>query len=397
MITFRKEKSILVLIYKSEQVSNEWVYHEFDERRTIHLKNTFTLSEDCLFGVSIKQPTDIEQPVEFKVATKVDDYYKFSKDVLFIENNLFIHKDITLDLKTFVAATNISIFSRIDKIANEDVYVGGDAEASIPAIDFYSLVKNFPNTYELRKYAFARVCSVIRTYIDTKSDEEEKYHKYMNKKVSTIGKDLRGYFSDVEVYKYEELYKKLKTMLENEITYNENQWQDEIIQIILLLYPKYLHVFKEAPVKDTYSNKDRKIDLLLVDATGNTDLIEIKRPFNKCIVSNSTYRDNYIPLRDLSGTVMQVEKYIFYLNKWGKRGEEFLTKRYKNELPSDFSIKITNPNGIIIMGRDNKLSRKQKQDFEVIKRKYKHVIDIITYDDLLNRLRLMIEQWKKIT
>jgi hypothetical protein len=28
---------------------------------------------------------------------------------------------------------------------------------------------------------------------------------------------------------------------------------------------------------------------------------------------------------------MQIEKYIFYLNKWGKKGEEKLTAHYKND------------------------------------------------------------------
>jgi hypothetical protein len=36
------------------------------------------------------------------------------------------------------------------------------------------------------------------------------------------------------------------------------------------------------------------------------------------------------------------------------------------------------------MGRTVGLSEEQIQDFEVIKRKYKNVIDIITYDDLIS-------------
>ncbi len=91
---------------------------------------------------------------------------------------------------------------------------------------------------------------------------------------------------------------------------------------------------------------------------------------------------------------MQIEKYVFYLNKWGRAGEDSLTEKYKSELPEDFSIKITNPGGVIIMGRDNNLSDEQRQDFEVVKRKYKNVIDIITYDDLLRRLEFIIEQLK---
>jgi hypothetical protein len=83
------------------------------------------------------------------------------------------------------------------------------------------------------------------------------------------------------------------------------------------------------------------------------------------------------------------------LNKWGRKGEEKLTEKYKEQLAENFKIKITNPGGIIIMGRKKGLTDEQLQDFEVIKRKYKNVIDIITYDDLIERLEFTIEQWSK--
>lgn len=70
-------------------------------------------------------------------------------------------------------------------------------------------------------------------------------------------------------------------MLESKNSYSENQWQEEILQIILLLYPKYFLVFKEAPIKAGYDKekniRDEKfIDILLVDSDGNIDIIEIK-------------------------------------------------------------------------------------------------------------------------
>ena len=46
------------------------------------------------------------------------------------------------------------------------------------------------------------------------------------------------------------------------------------------------------------------------------------------------------------------------------------------------------------MGREKGLSTEQLQDFEIVKRKYKNVVDIITYDDLLNRLGCIINQLK---
>ena len=91
---------------------------------------------------------------------------------------------------------------------------------------------------------------------------------------------------------------------------------------------------------------------------------------------------------------MQIEKYIYHLNKSGQSGENKLTSKYKAKIPSDFKIKITNPSGIIIMGRDISLTPDQKEDFEIVKRKYKNVIDIITYDDLLRRLGFIIAAWQ---
>ena len=93
---------------------------------------------------------------------------------------------------------------------------------------------------------------------------------------------------------------------------------------------------------------------------------------------------------------MQIEKYIYYLNKTGIAGERRLTEKYKEQLPENLEIKITNPNGMIIMGRDTNLTKEQLSDFEIIKRKYKNVIDIFTYDDLLRRMKIMIEQLRRL-
>ena len=90
---------------------------------------------------------------------------------------------------------------------------------------------------------------------------------------------------------------------------------------------------------------------------------------------------------------MQVEKYLFYLNKWGHKGEVELSKKYKDTLPNGLKIKITNPSGIIIMGRENDLTDEQLWDFEIIKRQYKNVIDILTYDELISRLKRIINKY----
>jgi hypothetical protein len=92
---------------------------------------------------------------------------------------------------------------------------------------------------------------------------------------------------------------------------------------------------------------------------------------------------------------MQVEKYIYYLNHAGKNKENDIKTKLieKNRNLSGLDIKIRSPHGIIIMGRDDGLSADQLADFEVVKRKYKNIADIVTYNELIRRLELLIKRF----
>ncbi|WP_445611848.1 Shedu immune nuclease family protein [Hafnia alvei] len=331
----------------------------------------------------------------FKIGHKIGDYYKINNEVFSLQHDFYIHKDIDVDRKFFVSERNISISNKIDNLIDSDCYIGGDQENNIPHLDYIKLIKKFPNTLELNKYAAARVSSIISSSIKLKKDNETNYQKYLNKKESMHGESLLSIFSDIELHKFQIMLAKLTNMLNDEVKYNETTWQKEILEILLLLYPKYVCVFTEAPVQDFYKSKIREIDYLLVDSSGNVDIVEIKKPFDKSIVTTGTYRDNHIPMRELSGSVMQIEKYIFHLNKSGSNGERVLNEKYKDKLPDGMTIKITNPSAFIISGRSNNLTPDQIQDFEIIRRKYKNLIDIITYDDLIERLKLIISSFQK--
>jgi hypothetical protein len=398
MIRFLKHAEALVLVYEPDD-GLEWIHRRLDEKGFIYLKRTFTLRKTDIFdGITEDfDEYDLESVIRFKIAELSGDYYSFDKDILSVAFNLYIHASVELVFRSFVSEKNISIFSKVNELGVGDIWIGGDHPDAMPVSEFDRLIRLLPNSYELKRYVSARVGSVVRTYFETERDAEAEYARYMSRRLPIVEGGLASIFRNNEISKYKVVLSRLSAMLANSDNYSEGQWQEEILQIILLIYPKYIKAFKEAPVRDLYSATLRKIDLLLVDASGNVDIVEIKKPFDECIVTKALYRDNHIPLRELSGTVMQVEKYIFYLNKSGKTGEDALTTRYQALLPAGLSIKITNPSGIIIMGRNSNLSNDQIQDFEVIKRKYKNVIDIITYDDLLGRLQVMIEQLEMVS
>jgi hypothetical protein len=408
MVEFEKINDALVLRYESEQSGNSWVYKRLKEDGGITIKGTFHLTlghlcDESAFRLSqFEEDGDLDdeyagEPVEFRVAVLRGEYFVFDRQILGLDCDLLIHKDVALSDRSFTAEKRVSIFQKISELRPGRIVIGGTEPDSLPEAVFNGLIRHFPNTHELKRYVAARVSAVVRDFFETQVDGEKLYRRYMDRRLDSKARDILGMFREQEIQKYEFLHEKLADMLRREETYSEAQWQAEILQIILLLYPKYIRAFEKAPVKDTYNNTTRELDILLVASSGNVDIAEIKQPFGKCIVTSSQYRDNYIPLRELSGTVMQIEKYIFYFNKWGRAGEDFLTKRYKDQLPEGFTIKITNPGAIIIMGRDENLTEAQRHDFEVVRRKYKSVIDIITYDDLLRRLNFTIEQLRAKT
>lgn len=379
----------LILRYSTE---NPWVIEKFKSTETVTLKKGLFefFKEDVLLSDNPE-----EEDVDFVLGRLNDvEYFYIEGRKLGIKHDVYLHKSIDISSNLFIGIRSTGVFQEIASVVTQDIYIGGEQPESIPSKDFFLLLKEFPNQYEVNKYIEDRLSSVLENYFDSASLVRGKYERYMNKRKSIKGEDLQESFKESEIIKYEAILEKLELMLLEEKKYNEKQWQVEILQIILLLYPKYIYAFDEAPVYDSYKKKERKIDFLLVDSNGNVDIIEIKRPMDEKIITKTQYRDNFIPLRELSGTVMQIEKYIYHLNKSGQSGEDKLTTKYKAKIPSDFKIKITNPSGIIIMGRDISLTPDQKEDFEVVKRKYKNVIDIITYDDLLRRLGFIIAAWQ---
>lgn len=394
MIKFRKEHNLLILSY-SPTDSSEWVHELLNKKESFELKKTFIFTNKDLYEDNNEEDEfDLFDDVEFVLGHIINQYYLINGEKLGINHDVYVSTELNVKKEHFITHNNISIFRKIANLVNQDIYIGGKQANNLPLEEFERLVKSFPNTYEIKKYVNARLSVILRNYFENTPDSVKDYERYMNLKTSLKGNSLKNIFRDSELNKYILIREKLKNMLSNEIKYNERQWQSEILEILLLIFPKYILVFEEVKVRDTYNNKDRKLDYLLIDSGGNVDIVEIKKPFDNSIVTKTQYRDNYIPMRELSGTVMQIEKYIFYLNKWGRDGENWLTEKYKNEIPENFQIHITNPSAIIIMGREVGLSKEQLQDFEVIKRKYKNVVDIITYDDLLNRLNYIIEQLK---
>ncbi|MEK5320935.1 Shedu immune nuclease family protein [Paenibacillus sp. FSL L8-0644] len=394
MIRFEEIEDEIIIRYTPRD-GVYWIEKKFEDNKEIAIHKTFYFEKNDLYKEIGSEEFTIIEEAQFSFAKLEGDYFRVKKTAIGIEKELLIHKSIKFQLNIFKTWNNISIFKRVFDVIEGDLSIG-PKESDLPIEEFKKILEIFPKSTELRKYSNARISHILKEYVDMKRDFVSDYNSYMSKKsvANSARSSLSASFAEYEIMKYQIVLNRLKDMLKNEKGYSESDWQNEIIDVLILIYPKYITVFKEVIVYDDYDSKERRLDYMLVDSNGNVDVVEIKKPNANALISTRTYRDNYVPVRELSGTIMQVEKYLFHLNKSGRQGELKLTDKYKDLLPDGFKINITNPNAILILGREEDLGIEQLRDLEVIKRKYKNVMDIVTYDDLIRRLERIIGKFQ---
>lgn len=398
-IKFKRTTTGIDFEYQSDRQSNNWVWRELTEKRWVAISYVFHFGKrDLIDPPSKSARIDEDHWYRFTFGSFEGEYVRIPGRVLDIPNDVLFPANTKFLRKTFAAERNISIFGRMARLLDHTnpIVIGGEQEGAIPLVVFEELLEKFPNSYEVDRYAEARVTTVLSQYLDGMADARAKYENYFKRRMAgslTSKMDL-DFLNKFEVEKYLLIRKAIKEALDDKMDLPEGDWQDLMISFLLLLFPKYIKVLKNVAIADYYSNPEKKtsrfIDIALVDANGNLDVIEIKKPFEDKILRKSPYRGNSIPTSELSGTIMQAEKYLFHLSKWGVQGEKKLTSKYADDLPKGMSIRLSNPKAIIIVGRDQigggDMTGSQLLDFEVIKRKYSNMMDIITYDDLLRRL-----------
>lgn len=399
MISFQEDSQGLILVYEVENNDPEWASERLKAEGEVTVSHGFTFEPADLRRAPRRGGED--SAYEFRFAKRKAGYYRIPGRILGCERDVLIEVDsVRLERKTFVAERNIRIFPRVEKVKPTagEIVVGGSRPNNIPVEIFRELLAKFPNSAELDHYARARVEAIVGEVLEGNAAARENYEAYLARRGSVVSAAPleQTVLIQSEIDKYIMLRDNILDWLANAISYSEKDWQRLITKVILLLFPKYVAVLENVAIADFYSKpgvrKKRFVDICLVDAGGGIDVIEIKKPFDDVLLSQGLYRGNSVPTRELSGTIMQAEKYLFHLSKWGVEGERQLTTRHASLLPPGMQIRVTNPKAMILLGRDKRadgtsaLTDDQLFDLEVIKRKYANMMDILTYDDLLRRL-----------
>lgn len=387
----------LIISYFPEVNTLRWIDEKFQKGESIRLADVFFLTRrDRLSTETVAKllPLDVsDECAYFSLGMRDGEYYRIQGRKLGISQNVFLSRDLRFVPKCFRATRGVSVFKQIARLMKGDIHVGGSNEEALPEREFRNIVKAIPSNRELELYVSARISSILRNYIDGVSDARRAYERLRNRKPSRVHSDLELSFASAESEKYIALVRRIEDMLSTEEQYSEKAWQREVLDVVLLAFPQYLRAFPEAPIQDKQTQRTRFVDFLLVDSAGHVDLLEIKSPGSMRVVTRSTYRDNHIPYRELSGTIMQLEKYLYHLTRNAVANEEKLNSKYAAELPPQTPIQVTNPRAMVLLGRDSDLNPVQRLDLEVIRRQYRNIVDIMTYDDLVRRLHRTIARF----
>ena len=391
-ISFEYTEGKLILCYAPVMGLDD-ITKRLDTEDGISIKHTFWVTKDLLCE-GIEDDDDWEETLRFYIGAVGEAYTQLDSEVFGTDHSFYFGNEISLKPEMFTAYRNISILRKIDEVIERDFYIGGDWENhnGISKETFDNLLENFPKTAELDKYAHKRIAGIIKDYFPECDKYEAIYEKFIESKNSSYASSVPAiskYNAQIELEQFTVAYQELIDMLNRYEAIDEKQWQEKIHNILQLLYPKYICCARE--IKFYGGKKDKQPDFLLVDANGFVDILEIKKADVRMLTQ---YRNNYVATREISGAIQQIEKYIFCLNSSDKAKED-VSKKLTEFLPEGVEVKIINPQGILLAGRSNEFTDEQKKDFELIKRQYKHVADIMTYDDLAQRLRNIIASLEK--
>lgn len=373
---------------------------KYCSRSTYHLKkgNYFFLNDD---GKLVDSDENVEDRIAYKIGKLEGNYYCFDNEIFDLEHKFRIDGSLIdkLKHKHFVKyPSNLSILKKIDSLITEDFYILPDDTtneevSSISWTEYNNLVASFPTTTTVKHYINKLVAEKIEGFFNLKKrydDDLEKYLKKTNRITSSntlFTQELDYQITQAEIRKFTYALNLLKLILEQEII-SEKEWQNNILDILLLIYPQYQIVIDEVGL----SNR-RRVDFILVDFFNNIDIVEIKTP-EKRLLKKSKYRDHYVPSHELTGTAMQIEYYLRELHENSSSNRQKI-KRKLSDKGFDSEVKINNVKGIIIMGRTNEFNLEQQETYRIMKNQYSNIINIISYDELLEMLERILNRFTK--
>lgn len=159
--------------------------------------------------------------------------------------------------------------------------------------------------------------------------------------------------------------------------HSEADWGRFLRRNLFLVESRYVHILDRLNVVTAGS---REVDFGLVDTHGFLDIFEIKKP-DTPLLSGTTDRGNHYWSSDATKAITQAEKYLYRAEQRAATLQQDIRRELNTE------VQVTRPRTLLIMGNSAQLDSAEKvEDLRVLRMAFKN-IEIILYDELLDRLK----------
>jgi hypothetical protein len=197
-----------------------------------------------------------------------------------------------------------------------------------------------------------------------------------------------GLLKNAQLITLQEIIKKFeKLLVENPA---ESSWQKFFDEYITLFDTRYVH---KIDYKNIATGITKYPDLVLVDIYGYIDFYELKKSGTEIIKYDESHKTWYWS-KDVSMVISQVTDYLQRAKENSLSYARSIKTETETETEEGLTVNIINPRAIIVIGTTNQLdTEKKRNQFKTLREGLKD-IEFVLYDELLDRLKNLLDKIK---
>lgn len=226
------------------------------------------------------------------------------------------------------------------------------------------------------------------------ADEIEEFGRFYveaSKKYSRadiVQRMVKGLQKNAQVLTLQQIIGKYETLLEQNPS--ESIWQSFFNDYITLFDNRY---YKKIDDKNISIGVTKYPDLVLVDIYGYIDFYELKKS-DMSLLRYDTSHSTFYWSPDVAKVIAQVTNYLQLIKKNSDAYINAIREQTKTENTTGIEVNIISPRAIIVAGSSSELNTPQKKNsFKNLRESLKDV-EFVLYDELLDRLKNLLEQIK---
>lgn len=199
---------------------------------------------------------------------------------------------------------------------------------------------------------------------------------------------VKGLQKNAQVLTLQEIINKYEQLLRDNPS--ESHWQSFFNEYITLFDNRY---YKRIDHKNIGLGKTNYPDLVLVDIYGYIDFYELKKSDMELLRYDKDH-DTFYWSTEVSKVIAQATNYLQIIKDNSINYASAIKKQTETENNKGIDINIISPRAIIVAGSSNELNTQiKKNHFKNLRESLKN-IEFVLYDELLDRLKNLLEQIK---